>query len=199
MQPTDLSDEQLVQQFLAGDEKAFEDIVIRYEQKVYQMAYRLCGNADDAGDLAQEAFLKVYRYLSQWRGQAAFSTWLYRIVTNTFLDEMRKRKRRPAVVVSLDSNIATDEGEIVREFPSSEAGPEEEYLRRELQQVVLQALASLAEDYRIVLTLRDIQGHTYEEIAEITELNLGTVKSRISRARTALRKKIVEMEQYELP
>ena len=156
----------------------------------------LTGNQDDASDLAQEAFIKVYRYLDQWRAQAAFSTWLYRIVTNTFLDDMRKRKRRPLVAISLDATIPTEEGEITREFASPEAGPEQEYLQRELQQTVQAALAELAPDYRVALTLRDIQGHTYEEIAEITEQNLGTVKSRISRARAALRQKLTETEQY---
>lgn len=198
MQLTGLTDEHLVEQFLLGNKAAFEEIVIRYEQRVFQLAYRLSSNPDDASDLAQEAFLKVYRYLDQWRGQAAFSTWLYRIVSNTFLDEVRKRKRRPLTAVSLDANIATEDGEVVREFPSPTASPEEEYLQRELQFVVRQALAELPPDYRIVLTLRDIQGHTYEEIAEITELNLGTVKSRISRARAALRKKLTETEQYQM-
>lgn len=197
VQLTGLTDEHLVEQFLQGNKAAFEEIVIRYEQKVYQLAYRLSNNRDDASDLAQEAFIKVYRYLGQWRGQAAFSTWLYRIVTNTFLDEVRKRKRRPLVAMSLDATIPTEDGEIIREFPSDDADPEQEYLQRELQQVLQAALAGLAPDYRAVLTLRDIQGHTYEEIAEITELNLGTVKSRISRARAALRKKLLETEQYE--
>lgn len=197
MQLTGHTDEHLVEQFLQGNNGAFEEIVIRYEQKVFQLAYRLSGNTDDASDLAQEAFIKVYRYIGQWRGQAAFSTWLYRIVTNTFLDDMRKRRRRPLVAVSLDATIPTEDGEVLREFSSNEADPEQEYLRRELQQVVQAALAELAPDYRVVLTLRDIQGHTYEEIAAITELNLGTVKSRISRARTALRKKLLETEQYE--
>lgn len=197
MQLTGLTDEHLVEQFLQGNTVAFEEIVVRYEQKVFQLAYRLSGNPDDASDLAQEAFIKVYRYLGQWRGQAAFSTWLYRIVTNTFLDDVRKRKRRPLVAVSLDASITTEDGEVVREFPSSDADPEQEYLQRELQQVVQTALAGLSPDYRIVLTLRDIQGHTYDEIAEITEVNLGTVKSRISRARAALRQKLLETEQYE--
>lgn len=197
MQLTGHTDEHLVEQFLQGNKAAFEEIVIRYEQKVFQLAYRLCSNPDDASDLAQEAFIKVYRNLAQWRGQAAFSTWLYRIVTNTFLDEVRKRKRRPLIAVSLDASIPTEDGEIVREFPSPSANPEEKYLQHELRLVVRQALAELAPDYRVVLTLRDIQGHTYEEIAEITELNLGTVKSRISRARAALRKKLLETEQYE--
>jgi len=191
-----LTDEHLVEQFLQGNMSAFEELVIRYEQKVFQLAFRLSGNPDDASDLAQEAFLKVYKSLEQWRGKATFSTWLYRIVTNTFLDDMRKRKRRPLVALSLDASIPTEDGEVLREFPSTDPSPEQEYLQRELQQIVLTALSELAPDYRVVLALRDIQGHTYEEIAQITQLNIGTVKSRISRARAAMRKKLLETEQY---
>jgi RNA polymerase sigma-70 factor (ECF subfamily) len=191
-----LTDEHLVEQFLQGNMSAFEELVIRYEQKVFQLAFRLSGNPDDASDLAQEAFLKVYKSLEQWRGKATFSTWLYRIVTNTFLDDMRKRKRRPLVALSLDASIPTEDGEVLREFPSTDPSPEQEYLQRELQQIVLTALSELAPDHRVVLALRDIQGHTYEEIAQITQLNIGTVKSRISRARAAMRKKLLETEQY---
>ncbi|HHW98083.1 MAG TPA: sigma-70 family RNA polymerase sigma factor [Firmicutes bacterium] len=196
MQLAGLTDEHLVEQFLQGNMSAFEELVIRYEQKVFQLAFRLSGNPDDASDLAQEAFLKVYKSLEQWRGKATFSTWLYRIVTNTFLDDMRKRKRRPLVALSLDASIPTEDGEVLREFPSTDPSPEQEYLQRELQQIVLTALSELAPDYRVVLALRDIQGHTYEEIAQITQLNIGTVKSRISRARAAMRKKLLETEQY---
>jgi len=193
---TGLTDEQLVREFIKGDLSAFEQLVIRYEQKVYQLAYRLTGNVEDANDLAQEVFLKVYRHIGQFRGQAAFSTWLYRLVTNTFLDEARKRKRRPTITMSLDERIITEEGDMPRELPSDDIGPEEGYLQKELQQIIQQALAELPPQYRIVLTLREIQGHTYEEIAEIAEIKLGTVKSRISRARLALRQKLQESEQY---
>ncbi|NLW16778.1 MAG: sigma-70 family RNA polymerase sigma factor [Firmicutes bacterium] len=186
----------MVEQFLQGNAAAFEELVIRYEQKVFQLAYRLSGDLDDASDLAQEAFLKVYKYLGQWQGKASFSTWLYRIVTNAFLDDVRKRKRRPPVAVSLDASIPTEDGEVLREFPSTDAGPEQEYLRLELQQMVQTALSELEPEYRVMLTLRDIQGHSYEEIAQITQLKLGTVKSRISRARAALRKKLRAAEQY---
>ena len=116
-------------------------------------------------------------------------------MTNTFLDEARKRKRRPTITMSLDERIITEEGDMPRELPSDDIGPEEGYLQKELQKIQ-QALAELPPQYRIVLTLREIQGHTYEEIAEIAEIKLGTVKSRISRARLALRQKLQESEQY---
>ena len=184
----ELSDERLVERFQQGDQQAFDLIVDRYEQKVWHLAFRLTGDQEDAFDLAQEAFLKVYRYLMLFRGQSSFSTWLYRIVTNSFYDEMRKSKRRPTIAVSLDDAIITDEGEVVRELCSSDAGPEELSLQRELQKTIQAALLGLPEDYRVVLILRDLQDHSYEEIAAILGLNLGTVKSRLSRARLALRK-----------
>lgn len=192
---SELTDEQLVELFLAGNEAAFEQIVLRHEQKVFQLAYRLSGNVDDASDLAQEAFLKAYRYLHQFRGQAAFSTWLYRIVTNSFLDEMRRRQRRPQIQFSLDDEIITDEGELTRQLPSPNMGPEEKIMQKEVQHYVQAALSDLPAKYRLVLTLRDIQGYTYEEIAQITGSKLGTVKSRISRARSAFRDLLQQQEQ----
>lgn len=191
----ELSDERLVELFQAGDSQAFDMLIKRYEAKVYNMALRLTGNRHDAYDLAQEVFLKVYRYLAQFRSQSTFSTWLYRIVTNSFYDEMRKKKRRPAVAVSLDERIETSDGEIRRELPSTDSGPEELSLQRELQHLVQQALSSLPEDYRVVLVLRDLEAYTYDEIATVLDLNLGTVKSRISRARLALRKLLQQEEQ----
>ncbi len=191
-----LTDEALVECFLQGNKEAFATIVERYEQKVYGLAYRLTGDYDDAADLAQDAFIKVYRNLGQFRGQAAFSTWLYRVVTNVFLDEMRKRKRRPVVAISLDDSIVTEEGELSRELPSHDLGPEDLSAQHELQQTVRAGMQKLPEDYRVVLILRDLQGYTYDEIASMLDINLGTVKSRISRARLALRKVLEEREQH---
>lgn len=191
-----ITDEMLVEQFLQGNKQAFSTIVERYEQKVYSLAYRLTGDYDDASDLAQDAFIKVYRNLSQFRGQAAFSTWLYRVVTNVFLDEMRKRKRRPVVAISLDDSIVTEEGELTRELPSPDPGPEDLSAQREMQQAVRAGMQKLPAEYRVVLILRDLQGYAYDEIASILDINLGTVKSRISRARLALRKVLEKREQH---
>lgn len=191
----ELSDERLVELFQQGDVQAFDRIVERYEQKVFNMAFRLTGNQQDALDLAQEALFKVYRYLAQFRIQSTFSTWLYRIVTNTFYDEMRKKKRRPAIAVSLDETIEMADGEITRELASDDPGPEDISLQQELQYLVQRALSQLPGDYRTVLVLRDLQDHSYEEIADILRLNLGTVKSRISRARLAFRKLLQHEEQ----
>lgn len=194
----DLSDKQLIELFLQGKGSGFEELVIRYEHKVFQLAYRLCGNPEDASDLAQESFLKVYRGLPQWRGQASFSTWLFRIVNNTFLDEMRKRQRRPQSAFSLDAAVTTEEGEIQGELPSREPGPADQLLEREAELAIERALQSLKPDYRIVLILCDVQGYSYAEIADITGLKLGTVKSRLSRARQAFRKELLQVELTEV-
>ncbi|MGI6344479.1 MAG: sigma-70 family RNA polymerase sigma factor [Bacillota bacterium] len=194
---TEPTDEMLVERFRQGDQSAFELLVIRYEQTVYNLAYRLTGNQEDAFDLAQEAFLKVYRSLRRFRGQSAFSTWIYRIVTNCFYDQVRKQKRRASIAFSLDAAIPTEEGELNREWPSLEAGPEDISLQQELARVVQAALLDLTPEYRLALVLRDLHGYTYDEIARITDCNLGTVKSRISRARSALRARLQDEELLE--
>lgn len=194
---TEPTDEMLVERFRQGDQSAFELLVIRYEQTVYNLAYRLTGNQEDAFDLAQEAFLKVYRSLRRFRGQSAFSTWIYRIVINCFYDQVRKQKRRASIAFSLDAAIPTEEGELNREWPSLEAGPEDISLQQELARVVQAALLDLTPEYRLALVLRDLHGYTYDEIARITDCNLGTVKSRISRARSALRARLQDEELLE--
>ncbi len=190
------SDEALIQRVLDGDVLAFEELVERYQQKVFNIAYRMSGNHEDALDLSQESFLRAYRALPRFKGQSAFSTWLFRIVNNTCIDALRKRKRQPLVVLSTDSSIETEEGEYQIEFPAPESEtPEEQALRGELHEQVQLALSRLSEEHRLALVLRDIEGYSYEEIAEMLDINIGTVKSRINRARLAMREEIGPMEQ----
>jgi RNA polymerase sigma-70 factor, ECF subfamily len=190
------SDETLIQLVLDGDARAFEDLVERYQQKVFNIAFRMSGNQEDALDLSQESFLRAYRALHHFKGQSAFSTWLFRIVNNTCIDALRKRKRQPLVVMSTDASIETEEGEYQIEFPAPESeSPEEQTLSKELREQVQLALSRLSEEHRLALVLRDIEGYSYEEIAEILDLNIGTVKSRINRARLAIREQIGSMEQ----
>jgi RNA polymerase sigma-70 factor (ECF subfamily) len=190
------SDETLIQRILDGDAYAFEQLVERYQQKVFNIAFRMSGNHEDALDLSQESFLRAYRALHRFKGQSAFSTWLFRIVNNTCIDALRKRKRQPLVVMSTDSSIETEEGEYQIEFPAPEGeNPEEQTLNKELREQVQLALSRLSEEHRLALVLRDIEGYSYEEIAELLELNIGTVKSRINRARVAIREEIGSMEQ----
>ena len=182
-------DEQLVKTCQNGHWEAFESLVARYERKIYNLAFRLSGNAEDANDLAQETFVRLYRSIHTFRGQSAFSTWLYRIATNVCLDELRRRQRHPTI--SLDAPMETEEGQMEREVVDLTQLPEFVYESKELRQVIQGLVAELSEDHRTVLVLRDFENLSYEEIAEILGCQLGTVKSRLNRARAALKDKIL--------
>jgi RNA polymerase sigma-70 factor (ECF subfamily) len=194
------SDENLIDRCISGDLMAFDQLVERYQQKVYNMAFRMSGNHEDALDWSQESFLRAYRALDQFRGQSAFGTWLFRITTNTCLDELRKRKRQPLVVLSTSSSVTTEDGDYQVEFAGPEEDtPEERTLSKELQETVHRALQLLSSEHRTVLVLRDLEGHAYEDIADTLGVNIGTVKSRINRARIALREQLEAMEQKPQP
>ena len=166
-----------------GDLNAFEDLVAAYEKNVYTLALRMVGNPQDAEDMAQEAFLKAYRSLPQFRGDSKFSVWLYRIVSNVCLDWLRAQKRRPA-----DSLTEEDEEgeESQMDLPDESALPEELLERRLTREAVQRGLLSLSAEQRQILLLREIQGLSYEEIGQTLDLEPGTVKSRIFRARKRL-------------
>ncbi|HOJ80894.1 MAG TPA: sigma-70 family RNA polymerase sigma factor [Clostridiales bacterium] len=181
----DQNERLLISKAKAGDVEAFEQLIEAYQKKVYNLALRMTGNQDDAADLAQEAFIRVFRSISGFKEQSSFSTWVYRITTNVCLDEIRKRKNRK--VISIDEEIHMDDGEIKRQVISEEPLPDELAEREELRSIVNAAINSLPEDQRIVLTLRDLNGLSYDEIAKILDCPGGTVKSRINRARQALR------------
>lgn len=168
-----------------GDVEAFGELVSIYEKQVYTIAYRFMGNPEDASDLTQEAFVRAFRAISRFRGEASFKTWIYHIVANVCRDELRKRKKQ--AVVSLDAPIVTDDGYIAREQEDWSLAPERVYESIELQETIQELLNQLIPEYRQVLVLRELQGFTYEEIANILGCSLGTVKSRINRARKALR------------
>ena len=181
-------DEVLIQRCRNGDLDAFEQIMETYKQKVYNLAYRMTGNAADASDLSQEVFLRVYRSLDNFRGDSSFSTWLYRIATNVCLDELRRRNRK--AVVPIHCQVTIDH-EQYRNIPDLSYVPELVVQSKELQQEIQEIINSLNPQYRLVIILRDIQGYSYEEIGEITNSSIGTVKSRLSRARKSLKKKII--------
>ena len=190
-----LDDQALVTRCQHGDVGAFEELVRRYEKRVYNLAYRMSGNPDDACELAQEAFLKVFNALDSFKGQSSFSTWLYRIAANACLDQLRSRGRHP--VTSLDDPIVTNKGETIgKQILDNAPRPDEVVERRELQAAVQGAIASLPEDYRIILVLRDLQDLSYQQIAEYLDLSLGTVKSRLNRARLALKDKLSSSELF---
>lgn len=173
----------IVQGVRAGDANAFETLVTAYEKTVYNLALRMVGNPQDAEDMTQEAFLKAYNSLDSFRGDSKFSVWLYRIVSNVCLDHLRKKNRRSTVSLSVED----DEGEEIQlDIPDTALSPEAMLEQKLTREAVRRGLQSLDEDARQILLLREIQGMSYEEIAQALSLEAGTVKSRIFRARKKL-------------
>ena len=174
-----------------GDEEAFEKLVRKYEKLVCSCIYQTVSNTEDTLDIAQETFLKVYRNISSFKGESSFSSWLYRVAKNCALDFLRKKKPSS---MSLDS---TDEDGATIDVADTDAknDPEKTALKNEASAVLYNAMQKLSEEHRQMITLRDINGNTYEEIAGILGLEAGTVKSRLFRAREALRK-ILLKENY---
>ena len=173
----------IVRKVLQGDVNAFEKLVTEYEKAVYAIALRMTGNAEDAQDMTQEAFIKAYNSLQSFRGDSKFSVWLYRIVSNVCLDFLRSKNRRPTVSLSVED----DDGEDAQLDVADESQSPELLLDRKLtRDSVRRGLDSLPPDYRQILLLREIQGLSYDEIAQALSLEVGTVKSRIFRARKRL-------------
>jgi RNA polymerase sigma-70 factor (ECF subfamily) len=166
-----------------GDVDAYNGLVLHYQTQVYNVAYRIMGEGDSAADATQEAFIRAYKNLSRFRG-GNFRAWLLRIVTNLCYDELRRRKRRPAS--SLDA-LYTEDASPDDALHSESENPESYAQRMELRQAIEECLRQLSDDYRVVAVLSDVQGLGYGEIAESADIALGTVKSRLSRARAQLR------------
>lgn len=168
-----------------GDERAFEALIGPYMDSTYRLCLRMMGNEQDAADVAQEAIVRAWRSLSTYKGHSRFSTWLYRVTSNVCLDELRKRKRYAAESIQEMEEVGYEQ---VDTGDTPEIAVERAELRRELEV----AIGQLSAEQRTALVLRDVQGLTYDKIAEILDLNLNTVKSRISRARMNLRTILLE-------
>jgi RNA polymerase sigma-70 factor, ECF subfamily len=171
------ADEQLVRRYLAGDADAFATLVHRHQVRVYNLCLRVMGDPDDAADAAQEAFMTAFRKLGQFRGDAAFTTWMHRVTVNACYDLLRKQRRQPLL------RLATDE-----DRPESEPGPPIPDHAEEVAGTrdAVAALASVPEEFRIALVLADLQDLPYEQIAKVLDVPIGTVKSRVHRGRIAL-------------
>ncbi len=167
-----------------GDVESFNELVRLFEGRVYNICYRMLGDADSAADAAQDAFLAAFRNLRSFRG-GSFRSWMLRIATNTSYDVLRVRKRRPSV--SLDIEADDESASSPLQIADTAESPDDFAQRRELAAAIQDGLTALPDEQRIVLILSDIQGLAYEEIAQITNSNLGTVKSRLSRGRARLR------------
>lgn len=179
-----MEEKELVRLACAGDAEAFGELVSRYQNKVFHLAFGFTRDQAAADDLAQEIFLKAYLALPGFRGQAEFSTWLYRLAINHIKDYLRKMKKRIQREERLEEtkvSLMPDEGE---------SKEEEEELMERRRQLVAKVMATLPEKYRLVLTLRDVEGLAYEEIASLLGTSLGTVDSRLHRARKLLREKM---------
>jgi RNA polymerase sigma-70 factor (ECF subfamily) len=174
----------LVEAARHGDVESFNALVRLYEGRIYNLCHRMLGDAESAADAAQDAFLSAFRNLRSFRG-GSFRSWILRIATNTCYDILRARKRRPTTSLDVDNGDGEDSSPL--QIADRAESPDDFALRRELAAAIERGLATLPEEQRLILILSDIQGLAYEEIAEITNTNLGTVKSRLSRGRARLR------------
>ena len=193
-----MSDEKtdiLIKSALKGDMQSFEELMYQYEKKVYNVALRVFKNPEDAKDISQDVFIKIYKNLDKFDNKSSFSTWIYRITTNTCIDELRKRKGKETV--SIDNDNEYDEGRFKREFADNEPTPEEKVISKEGESEIIKSMNTLSDEHRTIIVMRDIEGLSYTEISEIIGVSIGTVKSRISRARLQLKNIILKREQKD--
>jgi len=177
-------EKEIIQKVLSGDSNAFEDLVLANQKNVYNLALKMTRNEEDALDISQEAFIKAYRQLSNFRGDSRFSVWLYRLTYNLCIDFIRKKKPE-SNVVSL--NYEDDSGETTPlEIPDLRNLPEDTAIRSDMRKTINESIDELADKHREVLIMREITGLSYDEMAETLRVNVGTVKSRLARARLKL-------------
>jgi len=183
-----LDEEKLVRAAAAGDDGAFEKLVLAHQKQVYNLCLRMSGSADDAYDLSQESFLKAWRALGQYQFEAGFSTWLFRLTSNVCIDFLRRRKRESHVSLTF-----SDDEEEGREYavPDPAPLPEQTLLVRETREELMAAMQALPAEYRVILQLRVVESLPYDEIGRILDIPIGTVKSRLARARIQLRKNLL--------
>ena len=179
-----MDDSEVVGVFLTGEERAFQELVERYQTRLLNFVYRTIGDREKAEDLVQEVFIRVYRHLHRFDRTKKFSTWIYTIASNLAKNELRNRSRNPLVLFqTIRKNWQDDDRPL--QFEDTTARPDDLYRKRHLRELVEESVARLPEHHRQVFVLRELEGKSYEEIAEITSCNLGTVKSRLNRARTS--------------
>jgi RNA polymerase sigma-70 factor (ECF subfamily) len=185
---------QLIKSAQKNDLAAFERLVILYQKRVYNLSMKLTGNSLDAQDLSQEVFVRAFRSIAAFRSEADFGTWLHRITVNIWLNSRRKQV---IPTVSLDEQVDTGEGTVSREVGTLEEEPETIVMKGELSELMQKSLEHLPREQKAVLVLRELEDCSYEEIATILNCSSGTVRSRLSRAREALRRQVVERARRE--
>jgi RNA polymerase sigma-70 factor (ECF subfamily) len=181
-------DAALIRRARAGDQLAMDELVQRHYRNVFNLAFRLSNNYDDAQDIVSEAFIRVHNALPNFRGDASFSTWLHRIVKNVFLDERKKQRIRTHS--SLEEMVELEDSSVSRQVEDPAPGPQAAVERDERSTIIQQAVMTLPQNQRLMIGLYHFQHRSYEEIAEIMGLPIGTVKSRLNRARLALKNKL---------
>jgi RNA polymerase sigma-70 factor (ECF subfamily) len=187
----------LIERTKQGDRAAFDDLIYKYERRAYQYAYRLTSNSEEASDVVSDAFVRVYNALQNFKGQSAFTTWLFRIITNCYLDARKKERSRPTV--SLDNAMQSSEGDFERQVEDEGPGPADELEKSERERLVQAALFKIPEYQRAMLVMYHVENLSYEEIAEALDLPIGTVKSRLNRARLSLREQLTkDKELFQL-
>ncbi len=184
----------LISRLRARELAAFEELVAQFERPVYALCFRLLGDAEEARDAAQETFLKVYRGLGSFRGEAGLKTWIYRIAINQAMNQQRWwRRRHREETISLDIARGPSDMTIGNLLPGRDASPEAQAISSERERSIMRALGEIKQEYRIALILREIEELSYEEIAEAIGISIGTVKSRIARGREELRRRVKEL------
>jgi RNA polymerase sigma-70 factor (ECF subfamily) len=178
-------DSAVVSAFLNGEERAFQELVERYQTRLLNFIFRTIGDRERAEDLVQEVFIRVYRHIHRFDRSKKFSTWVYTIASNLAKNELRNRSRNPLVLFQTMKGAAREDDDRPLQFEDTTARPDDLYRKRHLRELVEETVAQLPEHHRQVFVLRELEGKSYEEIAEITDCNLGTVKSRLNRARNA--------------
>ncbi|MBF4694841.1 RNA polymerase sigma factor [Fusibacter ferrireducens] len=173
----------LLERAIQGDVESFEQLIKKYNRYAYNIAYRMMGNEEDAKDMSQEALIKAYKNIKKFKMESSFSTWLYRIVINTCKDELRKRKE---TAYSLDETFGED-NRLKHEISDEKSDPILVYEKAELKANIESALNRLSDDGKSVVVLKDILGYSYDEIGEILQIPIGTVRSRLNRSRIALK------------
>lgn len=184
------SDTELIQAIQAGQKERFHELVQRYDRLLYNFGLKMCGEAQDAEDVVQDTFLNVFKYLKGFRFETKFKNWLYRIATSTCSKKRRKSKFAPDRELSLDEFLPRDEAAVESQVPAWAGLPLDQVLNDELNRILKKAILELPDKYRVVLVLRDIEGFSTDESAQILELTPSNIKVRLHRARLFLRDKI---------
>lgn len=186
------SDAELVRQTLRGETSAYNGLVLRYQRQVYNLAYRMLGNAEDAGDLVQDTFIRAYGALASFRQDASFLTWLYKIASNLCIDQLRSRKAKGALSLQVELEEGREPADDSRDI-----APEDTAMRGATQEMVQRAITNLPEKYRLVVVMRHLQDMSVDEIARVLDMPTGTVKTHLFRAREMLRERLCSVLEME--